>query len=89
MIGPIIVDPSQSEVAATVGRFLVFDVGGDPGRWEIASDDLAVVSVERGGQRDGAVFNPGGEALREGRATVTLFDEQSGDTLEFTITVSS
>ncbi|HPE14072.1 MAG TPA: hypothetical protein PL091_16400, partial [Actinomycetota bacterium] len=38
MIGPIIVEPSQTEVEATVGRDIVFNVGDDPGQWEISSD---------------------------------------------------
>lgn len=88
MIGPIMVEPSQTEVTATVGRVIVFDVGDDPGQWEISSSDESVVSVQPGGERDGAVFNPGGEALQVGEATVTLSDPEGMDALEFTITVT-
>jgi hypothetical protein len=88
MIGPIMVEPSQTEVEATVGRFLNFNVGEDPGKWEIASDNVAVVTVEKGGERDGATFNPGGEAVGVGEATVTLTDTAGGDALEYQITVT-
>jgi hypothetical protein len=88
LIGPIIVEPSQTQVAATVGRAIVFDVGDDPGAWDIATDNEAVVSVQKGGERDGATFNPGAEALSEGEATVTLTDAEGMDALEFTITVT-
>ena len=88
MIGPIMVDPSQTEVEATVGRFLNFDVGDNPGQWEISSDNEAVVTVEQGGERDGATFNPGGEAVGVGEATVTLTDTAGGDALVYTVKVT-
>ncbi len=88
MIGPIMVEPSQTEVEATVGRFLNFNVGEDPGKWEIASDNEAVVTVEKGGERDGATFNPGGEAVGVGEAMVTLTDTAGGDALEYQIAVT-
>ncbi len=88
MIGPIMVEPSQTEVDATVGRFLNFNVGDNPGQWQISSDNEAVVTVEQGGERDGATFNPGGEAVGVGEATVTLIDTEGGDALEFKIKVT-
>ncbi|MBK9435582.1 MAG: hypothetical protein V9G09_14320 [Candidatus Nanopelagicales bacterium] len=88
MIGPIIVEPSQTEVEATVGRDIVFNVGDDPGQWEISSDNEAVVSVEAGGERDGATFNPGAKALSVGEATVTLADQKGMDALQVTVTVT-
>lgn len=88
MIGPIVVEPSQTEVEATVGRSIVFDVGEDPGRWRISTDDPAVVSVEPGGRRGGATFNPGATALATGEAVVTLADSEGMDALEFRITVT-
>jgi len=88
MIGPIMVTPDQTEVPASVGRDIVFDVGDDPGKYEISTDNEAVVSVEAGGERDGATFNPGAKALSVGEATVTLDDPAGMDALRFTITVS-
>ena len=88
MIGPIIVEPSQTGVEATVGRDIVFNVGDDPGQWEISSDNEAVGSVEAGGERDGATFNPGAKALSVGEATVTLADQKGMDALQVTVTVT-
>jgi hypothetical protein len=89
MIGPIMVDPDQTEVEATVGRFLNFNVGDNPGQWDIESDNPSVVSVTKGGEKDGAVFNPGGEALAVGTATVTLTDAESDlDAMVYTVTVT-
>lgn len=88
-IGPIMVEPDQTEVEATVGRFLNFNVGDEPGNWDIESSDPAVVSVTKGGEKDGAVFNPGGEALAVGTATVTLTDTKSNlDAMVYTVTVT-
>ncbi len=87
MIGPIIVGPDQTQVTATVGRFVVFNVGDNPGQWDIATDNADVVSVEKGGERDGATFNPGAQALSVGTATVTL-TANNLDALEYTITVT-
>lgn len=88
-IGPIMVSPDQTEVAATVGRSLNFDVGAKPGNWDIESSDPTVVSVTKGGKEGTAVFNPGGEALAVGTATVTLTDTTSElDALVYTVTVT-
>lgn len=89
MIGPIMVTPDQTEVEATVGRTIVFDVGAKPGKWDIETDDPTILAVTKGGKKDGAVFNPGAEALAEGTATVTLTDTKSGlDALQYTVTVT-
>lgn len=88
MIGPIMVEPLQAEVEATVGRDIVFNVGDDPGQWEITTDNEAVVSVVAGGERDGATFNPGAQALSVGKATITLTDANGEDDLVFKITVT-
>ena len=88
MIGPIMVEPSQTEVEATVGRFLNFNVGDNPGQWEISSDNEAVVTVEQGGERDGATFNPGGEAVGVGEATVTLTDTEGNPVADYPVHVA-
>lgn len=88
VIGPIIVGADQTEVEATVGRTIVFDVGPKPARWDISTDNSAVVSVSKGGKKDGATFNPGALALAAGEATVTLEDTKGMDALVYTITVT-
>jgi hypothetical protein len=47
MIGPIMVKPGQTDVEATVGRSIVFDVGDDPGRWNIGSSNEEIVAGPR------------------------------------------
>ena len=86
MIGPIMVDPAQTEVRPTVGRYLAFNVGDDPGQWQITSSDESVVTVQAGGERDGAVFNPGGQAVGVGQATVTLTASKNEQEVRITVT---
>lgn len=86
LVGPIMVEPAQTEVSATVGRFLSFDVGDDPGKWQITTSDESVVTVQAGGERDGAVFNPGGEAVGVGEATVTLTAGEDAQKIRITVT---
>jgi len=88
-IGPIMVAPDETEVSATVGRSINFDVGAKPGNWDIQSSDPAVVSVTKGGKQGDAVFNPGAQALAVGTATVTLTDSTSEmDAMVYTVTVT-
>lgn len=89
IIGPVIVEPDQTDVQATVGRTIVFRVGANPGRWDITTDNDQVLRVQRGGKDGEAIFNPGAEALAAGTATVTLTDTKSKlDALEYTVTVT-
>lgn len=89
MVGPIVVEPSETEVAATVGRMLDFNVGPNPGDWTISSDNEAVVGdLTQGGEKDGAMFNPGAKALSPGTATVTLANEKGLEALVIKVTVT-
>lgn len=89
MIGPIMVPAGQTDVEATVGRTIVFEVGAKPGRWKIATDNAEVLKVTPGGKDGTAVFNPGAEALAAGTATVTLTDKKSSlDALVYNVTVT-
>lgn len=89
IVGPIVVEPSQTEVQATVGRAIDFNVGSKPGKWDIASDNPTVVSVTKGGKQDGAVYNPGAQALAVGEATVTLTDTKAkDDAMVYKVTVT-
>lgn len=88
-IGPIVVEPTQTDVAATVGRYLDFNVGPDPGNWTLSSDNEAIVGeLSQGGRRDGALFNPGAKALAVGSATVTLENSEGLEPLVFKIQVT-
>jgi hypothetical protein len=86
---PVMVEPGQSDVEATVGQAIVFDVGAKPGRWEITTDDPEVLQVVPGGKDGDATFNPGAQALSPGTATVTMTDAQGElDDQEYTVTVT-
>ncbi len=85
VIGPVILDAQNTSATVTVGRFVVFNVD-DPETWEISADPEGVVKVQKGYNDGSATFNPGAEALKPGKATVTLTNP-AGDKLVFTITV--
>jgi len=85
VIGPVILDAQTTSATVAVGRFVVFNVD-DPTTWEISADPEGVVKVQKGYTDGSATFNPGAEALKPGRATVTLMNP-AGDKLVFTITV--
>ncbi len=89
MIGPIVVEPDQTEVEATVGRMIDFQVGDSPEHWTIETDNPEVLSVTPGKKEGDAYFNPGAEALAVGTATVTLTDTKGDlDAMEYTVTVT-
>lgn len=87
MIGPVIVEPGQTEVSVTVGRLVVFNVT-DPTKEMIATDNPEVVSVTPGRDDGSAVFNPGAEALAPGTAQVTLTNMDTGATQVVSVTVT-
>lgn len=68
---PVIVDESATTATARVGETVVFNVA-DPVNTTISVDDPAVLSVTPGSDDGSATFNPGGQALAVGEATVTL-----------------
>jgi hypothetical protein len=89
VIGPIVVEPTQTDVVATVGRFLDFNVGPNPGEWKISSANEAVVGeLMQGGERDGATYNPAAKALSVGSATVTLENSAGLEALVFKVQVT-
>lgn len=89
LTAPVIVDPSQTEVSVKVGQFIDFTVGAKPGRWQVESDDTAVLRVTPGGKNGDATFNPGAEAIAPGTATVTMTDKKGGlDAMVYTVTVT-
>ncbi|MGV1004264.1 MAG: hypothetical protein ACOYEV_05745 [Candidatus Nanopelagicales bacterium] len=88
VIGPIVVEPGTTTLAATVGRALDIAVEGDPGAWEIASDNVGVLTVSQGGEKDGATFNPGAQAVMAGMANLTLTNTADDTTWQIAVTVS-
>jgi hypothetical protein len=88
-VGPILVEPTQTDVNATVGRTLSFNVGPHPDAWKITSDNEAIVGeLAQGGVTDGALTNPGGRALAVGAATITLENAEGLQPLIYKITVN-
>lgn len=87
MIGPVMVEPGQTEVSVQVGRSIVFNVA-DPTVETIATDNEAVLAVTPGKDDGSAVFNPGAQALSAGTATVTLTNSDTGAEQVVTVTVT-
>lgn len=85
VVGPVILNAQDTSATVTVGRTVVFDVD-NPETWEISADPEGVVQVQKGYNDGSATFNPAAEALKPGKATVTLTNP-AGDKLVFTITV--
>ena len=86
VIGPVILEATQTSAEVTVGRTVVFNVE-DPGAWTMAADPADLVELTPGGELDGATFNPGATALAAGSVTITLTNGTSGEVLTFEITI--
>ena len=86
VIGPVILDATQTSAEVAVGRTVVFNVE-DPAAWTMAADPVDLVDLTPGGELDGATFNPGATALAAGSVTITLTSGTSGEVLTFAITI--
>jgi hypothetical protein len=92
VIAPVVKSAEElqgSSVELQVGQGLDIttgDLAEDSYSAEIA--DPEIVSFSKGGERDGATFNPGLMAEAVGETEVTLTNEQGGiQPVEFTVTV--
>ena len=73
MLPPVIITEDQTSATCAVGNFLDIIVAEDKlAGTTVASSDEAVVSVTQAKEEGGALFNPGGECLAAGSATVTV-----------------
>ena len=86
MLPPIIVIPGQTDVSVPVGLYIVFNVS-DPAHSQVSTDTSNVLELSQGHDNGSAVFNPGGKALAEGTAVVTI-TESSGTTSTVTVHVT-
>ena len=86
VIGPVILDATQTSAEVPVGRTVVFNVE-DPGAWTMSADPADLVELTPGGELDGATFNPGAAALATGNVTITLTNGSSGEVLTFEIAI--
>ena len=87
VIGPIILDTTQTSATVPVGRTVVFNVE-NPGAWTLAAEPTELVALSAGGEQGGAVLNPGAEALKPGVVEVTLTNSAAGETLVFQLTIT-
>jgi hypothetical protein len=86
VIGPVILDSTQTSADVTVGRAIVFNVE-NPADWTLSADPAELVQLTPGGESGGATFNPGATALAAGSVTITLTNETSGEVLAFAISI--
>ncbi|MFM1917834.1 MAG: hypothetical protein RJB01_1349 [Actinomycetota bacterium] len=86
MLAPIMIVPEQTEAEAVAGDFVDIMVD-DPINTTVTSSDPAIIDIAPGREEDGVLYNPGGQALAAGNATlsVTLPD---GTSYDIALTVS-
>ncbi len=86
MLPPIIIEESATEATAKVGDFLDIIVNEkDLAGTTVSTDNTDLVELTQGGEKDGAVFNPGGKVLAAGTATIVV---TKPDSTKRTITVT-
>ncbi len=87
VIGPVILDATQTSATIPVGRIAVFNVE-DPGAWALTAEPTDLVALTAGGEQEGATFNPGAEMLAPGTVEITLTNATTGETLTFQLTIT-
>ena len=88
MLPPVIITEDQTSATCAVGNFLDIIVPEDKlAGTTVATSDEAVVSVTQAKEEGGALFNPGGECLAAGAATVTVTNPD-GSSREIAVTVT-
>lgn len=86
MLAPIMIVPEQTEAEANVGDFVDIMVD-DPVNTTVTSSDPAIIDIMPGRDEDGVLYNPGGEALAAGNATLTVA-LPDGTSYDIALTVS-
>jgi hypothetical protein len=88
MLPPVIITEDQTEATCSVGNFLDIVIPEDKlAGTTVASSDEAVVTVTQAKQEGDALFNPGGECVAPGSATVTVTNPDSS-TRDIAVTVA-
>jgi len=88
MLPPVIITEDQTSATCAVGNFLDIVVAEDKlAGTTVDSSDEAVVTVTQAKQEGDALFNPGGECIAAGSATVTVTNPD-GSTRDIAITVT-
>jgi hypothetical protein len=78
--------PGQTDVSMPVGRYIVFKVS-DPAHTQVSTDAPNILQLSQGHDDGSAIFNPGGKALAQGVAVVTI-TEPSGTNSTVTVHVT-
>lgn len=88
MLPPVIITEDQTSATCAVGNFLDIIVPEDKlAGTTVGSSDEAVVTVTQAKQEGDALFNPGGECIAAGSATVTVTNPDN-TTRDIAITVT-
>lgn len=75
---PVTIDMMEAAHTVKAGDTIVFTVRNLVGT-TVESDNPDVVAVTQAGESEGVVYNPGGTALKPGKATVTITDEKNDE----------
>ena len=88
MLPPVIITEDQTSATCAVGNFLDIIVAEDKlAGTTVGSSDEAVVTVTQAKQEGDALFNPGGECIAAGSATITVTNPDN-TTRDIAITVT-
>ena len=88
MLPPVIITEDQTSATCAVGNFLDIIVAEDKlAGTTVDSSNEAIVTVTQAKQEGDALFNPGGECIAAGSATVTVTNPD-GSTRDIAITVT-
>ena len=88
MLPPVIITEDQTSATCAVGNFLDIIVAEDKlAGTTVGSSDEAVVTVTQAKQEGDALFNPGGECIAAGSATITVTNPDNS-TRDIAITVT-
>lgn len=71
IVGPVILDETQSGATVKVGRMVVFSLE-NPETWKMAADPAGLVTLVPGTNDGSMMTNPGVETLAVGTVSVTL-----------------
>lgn len=73
MLPPVIITEDQAEATCAVGNYLDIIVAEDKlAGTTVDSSDEAIVTVTQAKQEGDALFNPGGQCVAPGTATITV-----------------
>ena len=88
MLPPVIITEDQTSATCAVGNFLDIVVAEDKlAGTTVDSSDEAIVTVTQAKQEGDALFNPGGECIAAGSATITVTNPDN-TTRDIAITVT-